>query len=178
MEKTAILQPIGFNDKGKQLELASGKPSKTWTLLSSSPPLINQIMAYKNITKLEKFSGEKDNTYLWIAEAKKVITTKNWNDDRAIQLRSNILQSVRPRHPTNLQEAVTLARDFESAEQKVNHTQAINLAINEASDIDTKITQLSEKLTQKIERFLARTAETYQLPQRKENNNSRKYPQH
>ncbi|KAG9284371.1 hypothetical protein G9A89_023628 [Geosiphon pyriformis] len=41
--------------------------------------------------------------------------------------------------------AVTLARNFESAEQEVNYTQAINLAINGTSDINTKITQL--KLT-------------------------------
>ncbi|KAG9285765.1 hypothetical protein G9A89_013190 [Geosiphon pyriformis] len=37
---------------------------------------------------------------------------------------------------------ITLTRDFESAEQEANHTQAINLVINRTSDIDTKITQL------------------------------------
>ncbi|KAG9307372.1 hypothetical protein G9A89_017201 [Geosiphon pyriformis] len=93
-------------------------------------------------------------------------------------LRSSILQSVRSRHPTNLQEAVTLAHDFESAEQEANHTQAVNLAINGASNIDAKITQLSKKLTQKIEEFLAGTTEIYQPPQQRENNNSSRYPQH
>ncbi|KAG9307631.1 hypothetical protein G9A89_023196 [Geosiphon pyriformis] len=93
------------------------------------------------------------------------------------KLRSSILRSVRPRHPTSLQDAVALARDFESTEQEANHTQAVNLAINETSNIDAKITQLSEKLTQKIEGFLARTTETYQPPQWRENNNNSRYPQ-
>ncbi|KAG9291120.1 hypothetical protein G9A89_012992 [Geosiphon pyriformis] len=88
------------------------------------------------------------------------------------KLQSSILRSIRPYHLTSLQDAVTFARDFESAEQKANHTQAINLAINGTSDIDTEITQLSEKLTQKIERFLAGTTGTYQPPQWKENNNN------
>ncbi|KAG9298565.1 hypothetical protein G9A89_018924 [Geosiphon pyriformis] len=92
-------------------------------------------------------------------------------------LRSSILRSIRPRHPTSLQDAITLARDFESAKQEANHTQAVNLAINGTSDINAKIIQLSEKLTQKIEGFLAGTTETYQPPQRRENNNNSRYPQ-
>ncbi|KAG9294807.1 hypothetical protein G9A89_008499 [Geosiphon pyriformis] len=72
---------------------------------------------------------------------------------------------------------ITFTRDFESAEQEANHIQAINLAINGTSDIDTKIIQLSEKLTQKIERFLARTAETYQQLQWRESNNNSRYSQ-
>ncbi|KAG9298552.1 hypothetical protein G9A89_018911 [Geosiphon pyriformis] len=92
-------------------------------------------------------------------------------------LRSSILRSIRSRHLTSLQDTVTLTHDFESAEQEANHTQAINLAINRTSDINAKITQLSEKLTQKIEGFLARTTETYQPPQWRENNNNSRYPQ-
>ncbi|KAG9302628.1 hypothetical protein G9A89_007332 [Geosiphon pyriformis] len=141
-------------------------------------------MAYQDIAKLEKFLGEEDNTYLWIAKAEKAITANNWDDNRAIQaiernyytivqilnqfikgLKSSLLQSVRPHHLTNLQETVTLACDFESAEQEANHIQAVNLAINGTSDINAKITQLSEKLMKKIEGFLAKTAKTYQLLQ-------------
>ncbi|KAG9306844.1 hypothetical protein G9A89_005745 [Geosiphon pyriformis] len=93
------------------------------------------------------------------------------------ELRSSILRSIKPRHLTSLQDAVALTRDLESAEQEANHTQAVNLAINGTSDIDTKITQLSEKLTQKIERFLAGTTGTYQPPQWRENNNNSRYLQ-
>ncbi|KAG9300259.1 hypothetical protein G9A89_011332 [Geosiphon pyriformis] len=92
-------------------------------------------------------------------------------------LRSSFLRSIQPCHLANLQEAVIFTCDFESAEQEVNHTQAVNLAINRTSDIDTKITQLSKKLTQKIERFLAGSTETYQLLQQRENNNNSRYPQ-
>ncbi|KAG9297098.1 hypothetical protein G9A89_019379 [Geosiphon pyriformis] len=65
MEKTAILQPIGLSNKGKQPVLALGEHSNTQT-----PTLLN----ITNITKLEKFLGEEDNMYLWIAEAEKAIT--------------------------------------------------------------------------------------------------------
>ncbi|KAG9288289.1 hypothetical protein G9A89_021320 [Geosiphon pyriformis] len=211
IEETAILQPIGLSDKGKQSALAPREHSNTRTPI----PL--------NITK--------DNAYSWIADAKKAITANGWNNDCTVQtlpffltetanswyqslaekptsfiefklaflqyfsieknyyttaqvlnqfikeLWSSILRSVRPRHPISLQDAITLTRDFESAKQEVNHIQAINLAINGTSDIDAKITQLSEKLTQKIERFLAGTTGTYQSPQRRENNNNSRYPQ-
>ncbi|KAG9290967.1 hypothetical protein G9A89_011117 [Geosiphon pyriformis] len=80
-EKTAILQPIGKINKGKQSELAPGKHSNTQTpnpLASISKPLpTHQIMAYQDIAKLEKFSSEEDNVYIWIVEAEKVITANN-----------------------------------------------------------------------------------------------------
>ncbi|KAG9300769.1 hypothetical protein G9A89_023567 [Geosiphon pyriformis] len=134
-------------------------------------------------------------------DAKKAITTNSWNNNRTVQALLFFLtgttnswyQSLVEKptsftefklaflqyfcDPNTLQDAVTLTRDFESAEQEANHTQAINLAINRTSDINAKITQLSEKLTQKIEGFLARTTGTYQPPQRKDNNNNSRYPQ-
>ncbi|KAG9307266.1 hypothetical protein G9A89_017094 [Geosiphon pyriformis] len=218
MEETAILQPIGSSDKGKQPALAPREHSNMQTPISlnitSNTPPINRIMAYWDIAKLEKFSSEKDNAYFWITDAEKAIAANSWNDDctslaekptfftefklaflqyfsikkdyyTAVQvlnqfikkLWSSILRSVRLHHPTSLQDTVTLAHDFESAEQEANHTQAVNLAINGTSDINAKITQLSEKLTQKIKRFLARTTGTYQPPQRRENNNNSRYPQ-
>ncbi|KAG9306845.1 hypothetical protein G9A89_005746 [Geosiphon pyriformis] len=80
-EETAILQPIGSNDKGKQPALAPGEHSNMWTpiplnITSNTPP-INWIMAYWDIAKLEKFSGEEDNAYSWIADAKKAIITNS-----------------------------------------------------------------------------------------------------
>ncbi|KAG9287681.1 hypothetical protein G9A89_004084 [Geosiphon pyriformis] len=221
MEETAILQPIGSSDKGKQSALAPGEHSNTQTPISL------------NIT---------NNTYSWIADIEKAITANgtavfsDWNcqfvvpepgrkaylfyrnqfsiikqkDHKTVTtylrqfnqilhqilaikrdyytmvqvlnqfikgLRSSILRSIRLHHPTSLQDVITLVHDFESVEQEVNHTQAVNLAINGTSDIDTKIIQLSEKLTQKIEGFLAGTTGTYQPPQQRENNNNSRYPQ-
>ncbi|KAG9286529.1 hypothetical protein G9A89_014695 [Geosiphon pyriformis] len=165
-EETAILQSIA---------LAPGEHSNTQTPIplniTSNTPLINRIITYQDIAKLEKFSGEKDNAYSWIADAKKAITANAIERDYYTtaqvlnqfikKLQSSILRSIRSCHPTSLQDILTLTHNFESAEQEVNHTQAINLAINGTSDINAKITQLSEKLTQKIEGFLAGTTGTY-----------------
>ncbi|KAG9288089.1 hypothetical protein G9A89_017684 [Geosiphon pyriformis] len=144
-------------------------------------------MAYQDIAKLEKFSGKEDNAYSWITDAEKAITANTIERDYYTTaqvlnqfikgLWSSILRSIRSRHLTSLQDAITLTHNFESTEQEANHTQVINLAINGTSDIDTKITQLSEKLTQKIEEFLAGTTETYQPPQQRENNNNSRYLQ-
>ncbi|KAG9307012.1 hypothetical protein G9A89_003063 [Geosiphon pyriformis] len=72
-EKTAILQPIGKINKEKQPELALGEHS---TSINKTLPT-HQIMAYQDIAKLEKFSSEEDNAYLWIAKAEKAITANN-----------------------------------------------------------------------------------------------------
>ncbi|KAG9302616.1 hypothetical protein G9A89_007320 [Geosiphon pyriformis] len=42
---------------------------------------------------------------------------------------SSILQHVHPRHPINLQAAITNARDFEATELEANHTQANYLSL-------------------------------------------------
>ncbi|KAG9306687.1 hypothetical protein G9A89_004234 [Geosiphon pyriformis] len=88
-EETVILQPIDTSDKGKQLALAPKEYSNTWTPIplniTSNTPLINWIMTYQDITKLEKFSGEEDNAYFWIADAKKAITANGWNNDHTVQ---------------------------------------------------------------------------------------------
>ncbi|KAG9299935.1 hypothetical protein G9A89_009663 [Geosiphon pyriformis] len=165
IEETAILQPIGLSDKGKQPALAPGEHLNT----NISP--INWIMAYWDITKLEKFSGEEDNAYSWITNAEKnndctiqalpfflTRTANSWYQSLAKKptfftefklaflqyfydpnidyyttaqvfnqfikgLRSSILRSIRPRHPTSLQDAIALAHDFESPElqELTNH---------------------------------------------------------
>ncbi|KAG9285602.1 hypothetical protein G9A89_009242 [Geosiphon pyriformis] len=124
----------------------------------------------RDITKLEKFSGEENNAYLWIAEAKKTITTNNWDNDRAIQALLFFLtgtadswyQSLAEK-PTNFatfkliflqyfcdlntlirlqnQFSIIKQKDYKAAierdyytafmKQEANHTQAINLTINE-----------------------------------------------
>ncbi|KAG9305668.1 hypothetical protein G9A89_022590 [Geosiphon pyriformis] len=88
-EETAILQPIGKINKRKQPELAPGEHSSMQTpnppaLISKIPPT-HQIMAYRDIAKLEKFSNEEDDAYIWIVKAEKAITANNWDNNRTIQ---------------------------------------------------------------------------------------------
>ncbi|KAG9291454.1 hypothetical protein G9A89_021873 [Geosiphon pyriformis] len=132
IKETAILQPIGSSDKGKQPALASREHSNTQTPISlnitSNTSLINQIMAYWDITKLEKFSVQALPFFL-------IRTTNSWDYYTVVQvfnqfikgLWSSILKSIRPCHPTSLQNAIILTRNFESAEQEANHTQAPEL---------------------------------------------------
>ncbi|KAG9303839.1 hypothetical protein G9A89_018736 [Geosiphon pyriformis] len=42
-------------------------------------------MAYAPIVKLKKFTGEKDNTQIWLNDIKKAIMANGWNDARALQ---------------------------------------------------------------------------------------------
>ncbi|KAG9293604.1 hypothetical protein G9A89_005607 [Geosiphon pyriformis] len=58
---------------------------------------------------------------------------------------SSILQHVRPLHLDTLQDAVTCARDFESAKSKTNHAQAVNLVINGSSELDSKLKKFIPK---------------------------------
>ncbi|KAG9298318.1 hypothetical protein G9A89_002806 [Geosiphon pyriformis] len=69
-------------------------------------------------------------------------------------LHSSILQHVHLLHLGTLQDAVTHTRDFESAELKANHTQAINLVMNRLSELDSKLEKFSKTINQKIERYL------------------------
>ncbi|KAG9305870.1 hypothetical protein G9A89_016522 [Geosiphon pyriformis] len=56
-------------------------------------------------------------------------------------LHSSILQHIHPMHPTDLQAAVTNAKDFEAAELEANHVQAVNLMMNGSSELDSKLKQ-------------------------------------
>ncbi|KAG9304154.1 hypothetical protein G9A89_019716 [Geosiphon pyriformis] len=58
-----------------------------------------------------------------------------------IGLHSSIFQCVHLLHSANLQAAVNNARDFEAAELKANHVQAINLVMNRLSELDSKLKQ-------------------------------------
>ncbi|KAG9303295.1 hypothetical protein G9A89_013621 [Geosiphon pyriformis] len=57
------------------------------------------------------------------------------------QLHSSILQQICPMYPVDFLTAVTYARDFETAELEANHAQAVNLAINELSELNSKLKQ-------------------------------------
>ncbi|KAG9306210.1 hypothetical protein G9A89_016114 [Geosiphon pyriformis] len=56
---------------------------------------------------------------------------------------SSILQQVHPMHPVDLPTTVTYARDFEAAELEANYAQAVNLAMNGSSELNSKLKQFS-----------------------------------
>ncbi|KAG9296213.1 hypothetical protein G9A89_014805 [Geosiphon pyriformis] len=78
---------------------------------------------------------------------------------------SSILQCICPMHPVDLQATVTNAQDFEAAELKANHAQAINLVMNRLSELNSKLKQFSNSINQKLEEYLADNHAIYQPPQ-------------
>ncbi|KAG9298906.1 hypothetical protein G9A89_015928 [Geosiphon pyriformis] len=80
-------------------------------------------------------------------------------------LHSSILQQVHSMHSVDLPIAIIYAKDFEAAELKANHTQAVNLVMNESSDLDSKLKQFSDTINQKLEGYLADNHAIYQPPQ-------------
>ncbi|KAG9295818.1 hypothetical protein G9A89_009047 [Geosiphon pyriformis] len=61
-------------------------------------------------------------------------------------LHSSILQYIHPMHSIDLQAAITNARDFEAAELKANHAQAVNLVMNRSFELDSKLKQFSDSI--------------------------------
>ncbi|KAG9289973.1 hypothetical protein G9A89_010279 [Geosiphon pyriformis] len=103
--------------------------------------------------KPQNFNGFKTE-FLWyfsnnnnINKLANTFTTIRQEDTEAIlnqfirRLHSSILQQVCPMHPVDLPTTVTYTRDFEAAELEANHTQAVNLAINRSSELDSKLKQ-------------------------------------
>ncbi|KAG9286001.1 hypothetical protein G9A89_022677 [Geosiphon pyriformis] len=78
---------------------------------------------------------------------------------------SSILQCICSMHSADLQAAVTNARDFEAAELEANHAQAVNLVMNESSELDSKLKQFSNSINQKLEEYLADNCAIYQPSQ-------------
>ncbi|KAG9289660.1 hypothetical protein G9A89_014395 [Geosiphon pyriformis] len=80
-------------------------------------------------------------------------------------IQADYFTHICPMHPADLQATVTNARDFEAAELKTNHIQAINLVMNKLSELDSKLKQFSNFINQKLERYLANNQAIYQPPQ-------------
>ncbi|KAG9286074.1 hypothetical protein G9A89_022751 [Geosiphon pyriformis] len=78
---------------------------------------------------------------------------------------SSILQHVRSLYPGTLQDVVTHAKDFESAESEANHAQAVNLIMNRSSELDSKLEKFSESINKRLEKYLADNHAIYQPPQ-------------
>ncbi|KAG9306528.1 hypothetical protein G9A89_004725 [Geosiphon pyriformis] len=183
-------------------------PLPVATLQQLSPqqqPNLDPII-YAPITKLKKFTSEKDNTqinnnsinrlantFTTIKQGEnKAVTTylecfhRNLHQIQAIQtnyftapqilnqfirgLCSSILQHIYLMHLADFQAAVTNARNFEAAEFKANHVQAVNLVINRLSDLDSKLKQFSESINQKLEGYLANNNQAIYQPFQQCNN--------
>ncbi|KAG9302334.1 hypothetical protein G9A89_008826 [Geosiphon pyriformis] len=82
---------------------------------------------------------------------------------------SSILQHVCPLHPDTLQDTVTCARDFESAESEANHAQAVNLVMNGSSELNSKLEKFSESINKRLKEYLADNHAIYQPPQQRNN---------
>ncbi|KAG9289389.1 hypothetical protein G9A89_007950 [Geosiphon pyriformis] len=78
---------------------------------------------------------------------------------------SSILQHVRLLHPGTLQDAVTRAKDFESAKSETNHAQAINLVMNRSSELDSELEKFSESINKRLKGYLADNYAIYQPSQ-------------
>ncbi|KAG9307605.1 hypothetical protein G9A89_023170 [Geosiphon pyriformis] len=93
-------------------------------------------------------------------------------------LKSSILGRVRPAHPNSLPKAVTLARALELAEKEANHSQMVNMVMeeNKTETLEKRVMQLGKELSKKIESYLIPDPRknTYQPPQRRSQEEARK----
>ncbi|KAG9285493.1 hypothetical protein G9A89_021824 [Geosiphon pyriformis] len=60
---------------------------------------------------------------------------------------------------------ITYARDFEAVKLEANYTQAVNLAMNELSELNSKLKQFSDSINQKLEKYLTDNYTIYQPSQ-------------
>ncbi|KAG9300350.1 hypothetical protein G9A89_009974 [Geosiphon pyriformis] len=188
---TTPLNKILFQSKQKKAELLgtydnffkefkSQSPMSSGIQLPPPQPDFGAVSPWEITDSKEKESGNQK-------EETKAVTTylgcfhKNLHQIQAIQadyftvlqilnqfihgLYSSLFQHVHSMHPQTLQNAVTNVRDFELAELKTNHAQAVNLVINESFNLDSKLKQLSKLINQKLEGYLADNYAIYQTPQ-------------
>ncbi|KAG9307521.1 hypothetical protein G9A89_003844 [Geosiphon pyriformis] len=122
-----------------------------------SPPAENSDkMATPYITRLTDFSGEKEET--------------NVLNQFIRGLKSSILERICPVHPNSLSEAITLTRALELAEKEANHSQMVNIVMeeNKTKTLEKRIMQLGKELSKKIESYFIPDPRrnTYQPPQK------------
>ncbi|KAG9291205.1 hypothetical protein G9A89_004608 [Geosiphon pyriformis] len=86
------------------------------------------------------------------------------------ELKSSILGRVHPAYPNSLPEAITLAKALELAEKEANHSQMVNMIMeeNKTETLKKRVMQLEEELSKKIESYfiLDPRRNTYQPPQK------------
>ncbi|KAG9296950.1 hypothetical protein G9A89_003664 [Geosiphon pyriformis] len=82
-----IGQPIQTPNQQNQQSLPVPPQQQQQLLLQQQQLLLQQQqqMAYAPIMKLNKFTGEEDNTQVWLNNVEKAIAANGWNDARAMQ---------------------------------------------------------------------------------------------
>ncbi|KAG9301291.1 hypothetical protein G9A89_012674 [Geosiphon pyriformis] len=102
------------------------------------------------IARLTDFLGEEEETDI------EAIEQGYYTDPQVLNqfirgLKSSILGRVRSAHPNSLPEAVTLTRALESAEKEANHSQMVNMIIeeNKTETLEKRVMRLGEELSKK-----------------------------
>ncbi|KAG9292627.1 hypothetical protein G9A89_006999 [Geosiphon pyriformis] len=105
----------------------------------------------------------------------KVIEQKYYTNPQVLNqfirgLKSSILGRVCSAHPNFLPEAIMLAKALESAEKEANHSQIVNMVMeeNKTKTLEKRVMQLGKELSKKIESYLIPDLRknTYQPPQK------------
>ncbi|KAG9303592.1 hypothetical protein G9A89_018488 [Geosiphon pyriformis] len=133
-------------------------------------------MAYAPIAKLDKFTGEEDDTqdtadswYQSLVNKPQDFNTfkleflRCFSNNNSINRLANTFTTIKQKETEA--DAVTHTRDFESTELKANHAHTINLVMNGSSELDSKLKQFSNSINQKLEGYLADNHAIYQPPQ-------------
>ncbi|KAG9284591.1 hypothetical protein G9A89_004633 [Geosiphon pyriformis] len=127
-------------------------------------------MTYTPITKLKKFSGKEDNAQAWINDTIQVIpyflkdTANLWYYSLAQKPQNfNAFKIKFLRYFSNNNSINCLTSTFiiikqgdtkALAELEANHAQAVNLVINESSNLDFKLKHFNNLINQKIKIYL------------------------
>ncbi|KAG9304611.1 hypothetical protein G9A89_020175 [Geosiphon pyriformis] len=124
-----LIEPIGQPIQPQNQQNQQLLPVPPQQQQQLSPPQ-QQQMAYTPIAKFDKFNSEENESQIL---------------NQFIRgLCNSILQQVCLMYPVDLPTAVTYARDFEAAKLKANHAQAVNLAMNGSSELDSKLKQFKD----------------------------------
>ncbi|KAG9299695.1 hypothetical protein G9A89_013055 [Geosiphon pyriformis] len=110
---------------------------------AASPETKKLVIKRKNYIREATFRDAQENI---ISPPLRPINPSAGNNDKMVtlELKSSILGKVCPVHPNSLPEAVTLARALESAEKKANHSQIVNMIIEENK---TEMLEKREEIT-------------------------------
>ncbi|KAG9287769.1 hypothetical protein G9A89_017364 [Geosiphon pyriformis] len=73
------------NLRPQLLQLPPQQPGQQQLLQQPPQPPNLDPIAYTPITKLDNFTGEEDDTQIWLNDVEKAITANGWNDAQAIQ---------------------------------------------------------------------------------------------
>ncbi|KAG9287654.1 hypothetical protein G9A89_024004 [Geosiphon pyriformis] len=166
------LDPMAYAPIAK-LEKFTSKKDDTQIWLNDIEKAIEFKIVFLGYFNNNNSINQLANTFTTIKQGEnEAVTTylghfhRNLYQIQAIQTDYFIAPQILNQFIRGLCTTVTNARDFEAAELKTNHAQAIILVMNRLSDLDSKLKQLSDSLNQKLEGYLANNNQVlYQFPQ-------------